>query len=87
MKVCFAHGGGSFPFTMGRIEHGYQVRPDLCATQCRKSPLTFIDRIWTDSLVHDNDALDFLIKRLTVDRIMLGTDYPFPRKESICIDF
>ena len=31
LKVCFAHGGGSFPFTIGRMQHGYLVRPDLCA--------------------------------------------------------
>jgi aminocarboxymuconate-semialdehyde decarboxylase len=31
LRVCFAHGGGSFPITVGRIEHGFNVRPDLCA--------------------------------------------------------
>ncbi|KAJ3379994.1 hypothetical protein HDU92_006244 [Lobulomyces angularis] len=81
LKVCLAHGGGSFPYTMGRIEHGYQVRPDLVATKCGKSPMHYLERIWTDSLVHDEDALLYLMKKFTADRIMLGSDYPFPLGE------
>lgn len=33
LKVCFAHGGGAFPYIIGRVEHGFNVRPDLCATE------------------------------------------------------
>ena len=62
LKICFAHGGGSFPYTAGRIQHGYNVRPDLCATDCNKPPLDFLRKFWTDSLVHDTDALDLLVK-------------------------
>ena len=62
LKVCFAHGGGSYPFTIGRIEHGYRVRPDLCATNCSRSPREFSGRFYTDSLVHDPEALKLLIK-------------------------
>ncbi len=32
LKVVFAHGGGAYPYIIGRVEHGYNVRPDLCAT-------------------------------------------------------
>ena len=38
LKVCFAHGGGAFPFTLGRIAHGHAVRPDLCAVENTISP-------------------------------------------------
>ena len=62
LKICFAHGGGSFPYTAGRIQHGYKVRPDLCATNCSKPPLDFLGKFWTDSLVHDTNALDLLVK-------------------------
>ncbi|KAI8615538.1 hypothetical protein BC830DRAFT_1161320 [Chytriomyces sp. MP71] len=81
LRICLAHGGGSFPYTVGRIEHGFQVRPDLCATNCKVSPLSYLGRIWTDSLVHDEDALMFLIKKIGINRIMCGSDYPFPLGE------
>ncbi|KAJ3245874.1 hypothetical protein HDU78_008465 [Chytriomyces hyalinus] len=81
LRICLAHGGGSFPYTIGRIEHGYQVRPDLCATSCKQNPLSYLGRIWTDSLVHDEDALMLLIKKMGVDKVMCGSDYPFPLGE------
>ncbi|KAI9226121.1 MAG: hypothetical protein DHS80DRAFT_27983 [Piptocephalis tieghemiana] len=82
LKVCFAHGGGSFPGTLGRIVHGWKVRPDLCATRCKTSPLDFIKNIWMDSLVHDDATLRFLIEVMGGwDRIVLGSDYPFPLGE------
>ncbi len=59
--MCFAHGGGSLPFTLGRVGHGYRVRPDLCATECDKQPEDFVGRFWTDSLVHDPRALSLLL--------------------------
>lgn len=81
LKVCFAHGGGAFPFTVGRIEHGYNCRPDLCATDCDKSPRSFLGRFSTDSIVHDAAATDFLTKVIGEDKIVFGTDYPFPLGE------
>ena len=61
LKVCFAHGGGSFPYTVGRVQHGYNVRPDLCATDCHLPPRDFLGKFWTDSLVHDQHALQLLV--------------------------
>ncbi len=81
LKVCFAHGGGSFPFTVGRIQHGYNVRPDLCATDCSTPPRDFLGKFWTDSLVHDTSAMRLLVDVIGEDRIILGTDYPFPLGE------
>lgn len=48
----------------GRIEHGFNVRPDLCATQNSHGPRIYLGRIWSDSLVHDTDALKHLTKVL-----------------------
>lgn len=62
LKLCFAHGGGSFPLLKGRVAHGYSVRPDLCATECPRNPTDFLGHFYTDSLVHDLDALDLLMK-------------------------
>ncbi|EDO34328.1 predicted protein [Nematostella vectensis] len=61
LKVCFAHGGGSFPFTIGRIEHGFNVRPDLCAVDNQVNPRNYLGRVFTDSLVHDTKALQYLV--------------------------
>jgi len=81
LKVAFAHGGGSFPGTLGRIEHGFQVRPDLCQTQTKINPLSYLGKIYVDSLVHDRETLQFLISKMGADKVMLGTDYPFPLGE------
>eukprot|EP00045_Choanoeca_perplexa_P001561 m.20622 g.20622 ORF g.20622 m.20622 type:complete len:343 (-) comp11031_c0_seq2:87-1115(-) len=81
LRLCFAHGGGSFAFTVGRIQHGYNVRPDLCATECKTPPMDFIGKFWVDSAVHDDDALELLIKRMGQDRVIMGSDYPFPLGE------
>merc|ERR1712110_1046869 len=86
LKVCFAHGGGSFPYTVGRVQHGYKVRPDLCATDCSLPPREFLGKFWTDSLVRDNAALELLLEVMGEDKVMLGTDYPFPLGEVKIVD-
>jgi aminocarboxymuconate-semialdehyde decarboxylase len=83
LKVCFAHGGGSFPFTLGRIEHGFNVRPDLVQTKNRINPREYLGRFYLDSLVHDEMALEFLIDLIGEDHIVMGSDYPFPLGEEI----
>ncbi|MEP6513022.1 MAG: amidohydrolase family protein [Parafilimonas sp.] len=82
LRVAFAHGGGSFPFTIGRIEHGFNVRPDLTAVDNNINPRNYLGKFWLDSLVHDADALHYLIKLISDEKICLGTDYPFPLGES-----
>lgn len=81
LKVCFAHGGGSFPFTVGRISHGHHVRPDLCAVDNTESPARYLGSFYTDSLVHDPRALRLLLDVIGQDRVVLGSDYPFPLGE------
>ena len=81
LRICFAHGGGSFPATLGRIDHGFNVRPDLCAVDNPHSPRKYLNRMYFDSLVHDPAKLDYLIKLVGSDQVALGTDYPFPLGE------
>jgi aminocarboxymuconate-semialdehyde decarboxylase len=83
LRVCFAHGGGSFPFTIGRIEHGFNVRPDLVATKNKINPREYLGKFYLDSLVHDELALEFLIDLIGEDNIVMGSDYPFPLGEHI----
>ena len=89
LRIGFAHGGGSFPGTIGRIEHGYHARPDLCAVDNPHPPRKYLAqpdgqpaRFWVDSLVHDPDMLRILLKLFGPRRICLGTDYPFPLGET-----
>ena len=81
LRIAFAHGGGSFPFTLGRIEHGFKVRPDLVAVDNAVHPRDYIGKFWVDSLVHDKRALEFLIDTIGEDNICIGSDYPFPLGE------
>jgi len=83
LRICFAHGGGSFPATIGRIDHGFNVRPDLCAIDNPHSPRKYLGRIYFDSLVHEPAKLDFLVKLVGADQIALGSDYPFPLGEPL----
>ncbi|MCE3282097.1 MAG: amidohydrolase [Chitinophagaceae bacterium] len=81
LRVAFAHGGGSFPFTIGRIEHGFKVRPDLVAVDNNVNPRDYLGKFWLDSLVHDESALQYLLSLTGDDKICLGSDYPFPLGE------
>ena len=81
LRVAFAHGGGAFPAILGRVQHGFHVRPDLCAVDNKIDPVKYLGKFWVDSLVHDNDALDYLINKVGINKIALGTDYPFPLGE------
>lgn len=81
LRIAFAHGGGSFPYTLGRIQHGYDVRPDLVAVDNPKNPRDYIGRFWVDSLVHDPLALQYLLAVMGSDRLCIGSDYPFPLGE------
>ncbi len=81
LRICFAHGGGSFPYTLGRIAHGFEVRPDLVAIDNERDPCEYLGKFWLDSLVHDALMLKYLVKLVGADKIALGTDYPFPLGE------
>ena len=117
LRVCFAHGGGSFPGTVGRIQHGFDVRPDLCAGEqralsvvvfvrrkmicllwmvwntrvlpfvppprvqrypravdCCIPPIEQVSRVWVDTLVHDKNALDLVVKVFGEDKVVLGAN-------------
>jgi aminocarboxymuconate-semialdehyde decarboxylase len=81
LRIAFAHGGGSFPFILGRIEHGFKARPDLVAVDNGVNPRDYIGRFWVDSLVHDKRSLEFLLDTIGENNICIGSDYPFPLGE------
>src|SRR5262249_22085555 len=81
LRFCFAHGGGAFPGTIGRIAQGFKMRPDLCAVENKKSPRSYLGHFYLDSLVHDQDCLHRLIDLVGPDKVVMGSDYPFPLGE------
>lgn len=82
LRVAFAHGGGSFPSTIGRIEHGFESRPDLVAVDNNVNPRNYLGKFWLDSLVHDSTMLTYIVDLIGANRIALGSDYPFPLGEN-----
>ena len=81
LKIAFAHGGGSFPFTFGRVDYGFLVRPDLCAIDNDVLPSSYLKHFYVDSLVHNKQAMSYLIQTMGAESIALGSDYPFPLGE------
>ena len=81
LRVAFAHGGGAFPGIIGRLEHGFNVRPDIVATANSRNPREYLDRFFVASLVHEPAMLNYMIDLFGSNRIALGSDYPFPLGE------
>lgn len=78
LRVNFAHAGGSFLSTIGRIQHGFECRPDLVAIDNNIGPKHYLGKFWVDSITHDPLMLDYVLKLQGSKKITLGTDYPFP---------
>ncbi|MEB2401252.1 MAG: amidohydrolase family protein [Alcaligenaceae bacterium] len=80
LKLCFAHGGGSFAFLLGRVDNAWHCR-DIVRQDCPNPPSSYVKRFYVDSAVFDQGALRLLADVMGGDRIMLGSDYPFPLGE------
>ena len=78
LRVMFSHAGGSFLPTIGRIEHGFECRPDLVAIDNDVNPRNYIGKFWVDSITHDPLMLEYVLKLQGSKKVMLGSDYPFP---------
>lgn len=78
LRVCFSHAGGSFLPTIGRIEHGFNCRPDLVAIHNNRNPRNYIGKFWVDCITHDAESLRYILKLQGSKRVTLGSDYPFP---------
>jgi len=80
LRICFAHGGGSFAFLLGRLENAWQHHP-VAHGVCELAPRQYVNRFYVDSAVFDRRALEFLVGTMGSERVMLGSDYPFPLGE------
>lgn len=75
LRVLVAHGGGYLPTFLGRSDHGWRVRPE--SRGCARTPSSYLQQLWFDSLVHTSEALRALVSAVGADRVVLGSDYPF----------
>ena len=80
LRICFAHGGGSFAFLLGRLENAWHHHP-VARGDCQHPPSYYLNRFYTDSAVFDQRTLQFLVGTMGADRVLLGSDYPFPLGE------
>ena len=78
LRVLFSHASGAFLATLGRIEHGFNCRPDLVAIDNNVNPRNYCGKFWVDSITHDEKLLRYVLDLQGSDRICMGTDYPFP---------
>jgi aminocarboxymuconate-semialdehyde decarboxylase len=76
LKICLAHGGGFVPYQAGRFVHGWHVRAEP-KSKLKKPPTESLRRFYFDTIVHSKEVLEFLVGTAGVDRILLGSDYPF----------
>jgi aminocarboxymuconate-semialdehyde decarboxylase len=86
LKLCVAHGGGYLPGYWGRMDHAFRARED-CRQNIGRAPSTYLRQVWLDTLVFDQDELDWLVATHGADRLCLGTDYPFDMAEPDPVGF
>lgn len=80
LRICFAHGGGSFAFWLGRFDNAWHQRPDVIGVS-ERPPADYLNRFSVDSVVFEPAALRLLVDTLGADHVMLGSDYPYPLGE------
>ncbi len=80
LRVCVVHGGGSFPYLLGRLEKGWAVRPET-RSATSKAPGAGLGGVWFDSLTHSPQALRHLLDVVGRDRVVIGSDAPFDVEE------
>jgi aminocarboxymuconate-semialdehyde decarboxylase len=84
LRLCLSHGGGLLAFNIWRLDHSYGLRPDLKRTIPQK-PSEYLRKLYFDTIVHSVSALDYLVKVVGADRIVIGTDYPMAMGDFDCV--
>lgn len=77
LRICVVHGGGFLPYQIGRLDRGYRARPDLTAAHLTVPPREALGRLYYDTVLHDPVSITALIAFAGVERVVLGSDYPF----------
>jgi len=85
IKIILSHGGGSLPHLIGRLQHGFEVRPEC--RQFSADPISKMNRFYYDTVVFNPLILRHIIDIVGLDQIVLGTDYPFDMGETDPVGF
>jgi aminocarboxymuconate-semialdehyde decarboxylase len=85
LKIVLAHGGGFFPYQIGRLDRAYRAHP-AAFKDLPKPPSAYLENVYCDSLTHNEQSLRFLINRLGAEHVVLGTDYPFTMRCDTPVD-
>ena len=76
LRICVGQAGGFLPYVAGRFDHGYLVRPE-CRRVIAHPPSEYLRRLYYDTITHSPRVLRLLIDTVGVERVMLGSDFPF----------
>ena len=82
LRICLSHGGGYTCFGIGRMDRGWQVRPEARGN-ISQLPSAYLNRFYYDTITHSEEALRYIIDRVGVDRVLFGTDWPY----DMCLDW
>ncbi len=75
LRLCLSHGGGLLPYNIWRLDHAYQQRSEFRKNISRK-PSEYLRHLYFDSIVHSVDTLQYLVRTVGPDKVVIGTDYP-----------
>ena len=77
LQFCLPHGGGALPMLIGRVDHGAEVRAEIKPLHLPQPPSGYMQRFTYDTIVHSKPVMEFLMREVGAERIMLGSDYCF----------
>ncbi len=86
LKLCALHGGGFFPYHLGRFDQGFGVRPGAADAEASARPSAYLKNLYFDALVYRVDVLDLLRRMVGPGHLMIGTDYPYPLGDSMAVE-
>ena len=75
LNMILAHAGGTLPYIVGRLDHGYRVRPETKTIP--KPPSAYLTQLFFDTITHDEALLAYLVGRVGANHVVVGTDRPF----------
>lgn len=85
LRICFVHGGGSTPYLLGRLDKGWNVRPETRSATARP-PSQQLDNVFFDTLTHSPQALRYLLDTVGANHVVVGTDAPFDVEDPAPLD-